>query len=113
MQLVYKAANIAEAEIVKGMLEANGIHAHVGGYYLQGGVGEMATMDFANIHVPDDEIARARDIIQDYEDFTPEDTDGRAAPAPGTSPVKTAPLVLVLAALGMTLILYFVATSFQ
>ena len=67
MKLAYKAANITEAEIVKGMLEANGLEAHVGGYYLQGGVGEMATMDFANVHVANEDFDKARELIHEYE----------------------------------------------
>ena len=67
MKLVYRADNIAEGQIVKGMLEANGIEAYAGGYYLQGGVGEMSTMDFANIQVDDEDFAKAREIIQEYE----------------------------------------------
>ena len=50
---VYRAANITEAHIVKGMLEANGIDAYVDGYYLQGGIGELAPMDFVSVSVDD------------------------------------------------------------
>jgi len=67
MKYVYRAANILEAQIVKGMLQANGIGAEVGGYYLQGGVGEVAPMDTARVYVADDDEIRARKLIQDYE----------------------------------------------
>ncbi len=65
---VYRAANITEAHIVKGMLEANGIDAYVDGYYLQGGIGELATMDFVSVSVDDDDEKKARDVIDEYGD---------------------------------------------
>jgi hypothetical protein len=67
MKLIYKASDINEANIVSGMLRANGIEAHVGGFYLQGGVGNLAATDFATIHVPDEDIELARSLIAEYE----------------------------------------------
>ncbi|MCG6938541.1 MAG: DUF2007 domain-containing protein [Gammaproteobacteria bacterium] len=67
MKLIYKASDINEANIVSGMLRANGIEAHVGGFYLQGGVGDLAAMDFATIHVPDEDVELARSLIAEYE----------------------------------------------
>lgn len=67
MKLIYKASDINEANIVSGMLRANGIEAHVGGYYLQGGIGDLAAADFANIHVADEDIELARTLIAEYE----------------------------------------------
>ena len=64
---VYRAANITEAHIVKGMLEANGIEAFVDGFYLQGGIGELATMDFVTVSVDKDNEEKAREIIEEYE----------------------------------------------
>jgi hypothetical protein len=67
MKLVYRAGDIIEANIVAGMLQANGIDAHVGGYYLQGGIGELAAGDFANVHVEDEDVELAKRLIEDYE----------------------------------------------
>ena len=67
MKLVYSASDIIEANIVAGMLQANGIDAHVGGYYLQGGIGELAARDFANVHVEDEDVELAKKLIEDYE----------------------------------------------
>jgi len=64
---VYDASNITEAHIVRGMLEANGIAAHVGGYYLQGGVGELAVHGFASVMVASEHAKSARALIDDYE----------------------------------------------
>lgn len=64
---VFDAGNITEAHIVRGMLEAHGIDAHVGGYYLQGGIGELAVEGFASVLVPDEQAASARTLISAYE----------------------------------------------
>lgn len=67
MVKVYSAANITEAHIVRGMLEANDIPAYVGGHYLQGGVGELAPMDFATVYVEDEYQQQARTLIDRYQ----------------------------------------------
>ncbi len=67
MQKVYNASNITEGHIVRGLLEANGISAHVGGYYLQGGVGDLAVQGFVNILVPEEQVPAARQVIARYE----------------------------------------------
>jgi hypothetical protein len=55
------------------MLQANGIDAHVGGYYLQGGIGELAARDFANVHVADEDASLAKSLIEDYEKASVDD----------------------------------------
>ena len=65
MKIIYKARDIIEAHIVSGMLNANGIETHVGGYYLQGGVGDIAVYDFANVQVTDEDVALA--LVAEYE----------------------------------------------
>lgn len=67
MKLIYGASDINEANIVSGMLRSNGIEAHVGGYYLQGGVGDLAAFGFANVHVPEEDVEQARALIAQYE----------------------------------------------
>ncbi|MET4027133.1 MULTISPECIES: DUF2007 domain-containing protein [Marinobacter] len=67
MQIAYRARDITEAHIVAGMLEANGIDAYVGGHYLQGAMGEIGAAGFSNVHVDDDDVYRARVLIDEYE----------------------------------------------
>ena len=71
MRIIYRAGDITEAEIVKGLLLSNDIEAHVSGYYLQGGIGEMAPTDLAKVHVPDEDYERARELILEYEGNQP------------------------------------------
>ncbi len=67
MKIIYKAGDITEAHIVAGLLNANNIETHVGGFYLQGGVGDLAAMDFVNVQVDDEDIQKAVEIISEYE----------------------------------------------
>ncbi len=67
MKIIYKARDIIEAHIVAGMLNANGIETHVGGYYLQGGVGDVSVFDFANVQVADDDVTAAIPLVAEYE----------------------------------------------
>lgn len=67
MVKVFSAANVTEAHIIKGMLEANNIDAYVGGFYLQGGIGELSAMDFASVSVDNQNVDKAREIIASYE----------------------------------------------
>jgi hypothetical protein len=64
---VYDASDITEAHIVRGMLEAHGIGAYVGGHYLQGGIGELAVQGFASVLVAEEQAAAAREVIRAYE----------------------------------------------
>ena len=67
MKIVYKAGDIIEAHIVAGMLNSNGIETHVGGYYLQGGVGDVAVYDFANVQVADEDVVLAQPLVAGYD----------------------------------------------
>ena len=87
MQLVFKAGNITEAQIVKGLLESNGIEAYAGGYYLQGGVGGIASMDFANVQVAEEDVSKARAIIDEYEHGDLQ-TNGATTPSTSSIPAK-------------------------
>lgn len=67
MKTVYHAANLIEAHIVSGMLAAHDIAAHVGGHYLQGGVGDLAPMDIATVSVADEAVDAAMELIRAYQ----------------------------------------------
>lgn len=67
MIIIYKASNIIEAHIVSGLLGANAIQSSVTGDYLQGGVGEIITFDFAKVLVDESDAEAALKIIAEYE----------------------------------------------
>lgn len=64
---VFTAQNSIEANIVKGMLEANDISAHIVGEYLQGGIGELAAIDYVFVSVEEKDVSRALELINEYE----------------------------------------------
>lgn len=67
MQIAYRARDITEAHIVAGLLKSNGIEAFVGGHYLQGAMGEIGAAGFSNVHVEDEDLYPARQLITEYE----------------------------------------------
>ncbi|MBK1886828.1 MULTISPECIES: DUF2007 domain-containing protein [Marinobacter] len=78
MQIAYRAKDITEAHIVAGLLNASGIKTHVGGLYLQGAMGEIGAAGFSNVHVDDEDLYPARQVIAEYE------ANGQAVPATET-----------------------------
>jgi len=73
MEIAYRAQDITEAHIVAGMLRANGIEAHVAGHYLQGAMGEVGTLNLAQVQVTQADFLAARILIDEYETNRPED----------------------------------------
>lgn len=67
MKIIYRAENLIEAHIVSGMLNANGIFTYVGGHYLQGAVGDLSPLGFANVFVNDDDYERALPVLKEYD----------------------------------------------
>lgn len=103
MHVVYRAANITEAHIVAGMLNAAGIQTHVAGHYLQGGVGELSAMDFCQVQVAEKDLARAHEIVQEYAGQPRQSAAEAAVPRSGW---MRPPLVLA-AVVALVLILVF------
>jgi hypothetical protein len=64
---VFTAKNSIEANIVKGMLEANDIPAYVEGEYLQGAIGELSAIDFVFVSVDDENEMKATNLVNEYE----------------------------------------------
>jgi hypothetical protein len=67
MVKIYNARDITEAHIIRGMLEAHGIEAYVNGYYLQGGVGELAAHDYASVSVLETDVDQAKKLVREYD----------------------------------------------
>ncbi|MDH5395418.1 MAG: DUF2007 domain-containing protein [Gammaproteobacteria bacterium] len=64
---IYTAQNSLEANIVKGMLEANDIPAYIEGEYLQGAIGELAAINYVFVSVDQENENKALRIIHEYE----------------------------------------------
>lgn len=67
MQCIYDASDLIEAHIVKGMLEQQNIDFYIGGYYLQGGIGELPASGNVSLWVADEKIVQAIEIIKAYD----------------------------------------------
>ncbi|MGB0864866.1 MAG: DUF2007 domain-containing protein [Granulosicoccaceae bacterium] len=64
--IAYRAANLTDAHIVAGLLESHGISSHVGGHFLQGGVGDLAPTDLAQVYVEEQDFEAAMEHIDAY-----------------------------------------------
>ena len=67
MVKIYNARDIIEAHIIRGMLEAHGIEAYVNGFYLQGGIGDLAAHDYASVSVSNNDADQARKLVKEYD----------------------------------------------
>ena len=78
MKEVYSPANAAEAHMLAHMLDGHGIAAHVMGEQLQGAAGDLPAGGFIKLMVADEDHARARALILEWErvqtDTTPSET---------------------------------------
>ena len=65
---VYRAANMLEGHLLKGMLEQGGIRVHLCGESLTSGVGELpVNVAEVDLHVPRQDAAIARRYLEAYE----------------------------------------------
>ena len=78
MLIVYRAANIADAHLIRQLLEAGGVPAFIPGEYLQGAVGELPANSEILVRVADENAEAARTIIEEWESAEPVqfDADG-------------------------------------
>ncbi len=67
MIIIYRAANIADAHLIRQMLEAEGIHAFIQGEYLQGAVGELPANTEILVQVGNDDYDAARAVVERWE----------------------------------------------
>ncbi|MES2918387.1 MAG: DUF2007 domain-containing protein [Pseudomonadota bacterium] len=82
MRDVYEAANALEAHMIAGMLGQLGMTAHVAGEHLQSAAGEMPMAGLVRLQVADEDYARAREAILDWE---------RRQPPPEAAPAMAPP----------------------
>ena len=66
MKTVLHALNSIEANLVKGLLESEGIDSQVLGEYLQGAMGELPAHGIIRVVVDDHDYDRANEIIDNW-----------------------------------------------
>jgi hypothetical protein len=74
MKRVYNAVNHIQAHMVMHVLEQAGVHAMVQGEFLQSGAGELPLGNLVGVAVDDEDVAIAREIIEDWEKLMQEPT---------------------------------------
>ena len=67
MKVIYQAENAIDANLLKGLLEQDGIMAFVSGEYLQGGVGELPMGGLITVSVTETELEAAMRIVADFQ----------------------------------------------
>lgn len=75
MKTILDAKDTLEANLVKGLLQQQGIAAYIRGEYLQGGIGELPPMGMVQVQVAQEDVERAEKIILAWEagDYAIED----------------------------------------
>lgn len=74
MQVAYTPENIIDAHLIKGLLASVGIPSYIRGEHLVGAVGELPAIGLLAVMVADDDLARARAVVLDWENADPDDT---------------------------------------
>ena len=92
---VYKAAHLADAQMVVDILSQQGIAARIFGGGLGSGAGELPMDSTPDVRVPPEDVERARAIIAQWE-ATP--VDEPVARAPTATPRALMPALVALLA---------------
>ena len=74
---VYRGSDYFEAQLLKGLLEQQGLQVFLQGAALQGGMGDLPALGHLSITVNDADQQRAEEIIAAYEagDYSLDDGD--------------------------------------
>ncbi|MBS7456131.1 DUF2007 domain-containing protein [Coralloluteibacterium stylophorae] len=67
MRVVYEAAHLIDAHLVRGALEQAGIPAFVRGEHLTGAMGELPVAGLVAVCVPESALERARGIVAEVD----------------------------------------------
>lgn len=68
MQIVYRAASIIDANLVKVALESVGVMAFVNGAFLTGAAGELPVYGLVSVMVADIDIERAQPVVAEIDE---------------------------------------------
>ncbi len=66
MQVVYRAENSIDANLIRGILEEAGVMAFVNGGFLQGGIGELPASDLVTVSVANVDVEQASPIVKRF-----------------------------------------------
>lgn len=97
-----------EAEIIKGMLLANGIEAYSSGFYLQGAIGDLASTDFSMVHVHDDDYIKARELVREYEEQPSDQDRSQVRTESSESSPSQKFIIAIVVAIAISILIYWV-----
>lgn len=85
MKRIYEASHSVEAHMIVHLLEQEGVRAYVQGEHLQSGAGELPLGNLVGVAVEDEDEARARAVIREWErQQAPTDSGTQTTSAPST-----------------------------
>lgn len=67
MKIACRSDSLIDAHLRKGVLEAGGVRAHVGGEYLSGALGEMPACGLYVVWVDDADLASAKRLLAELD----------------------------------------------
>jgi len=78
---VYEASSGLDAHMILHLLEQQHISGRIEGEYLQGGIGELQAMGFVRVQVAEEDHARAKQIISEWEAVQPSEVASQKTPS--------------------------------
>lgn len=66
MKTVLHALDAIEANLIKSLLESEGVQSSILGEYLQGGIGELPPQGLIRVVVDEDDYEQASNIIENW-----------------------------------------------
>lgn len=91
MKVVYEAANLIDAHLVRHALEDAGLPVFLRGEALVGGMGELPLFGVVAVCVPEAALPAAREIVQALPITAPPAADDLRGPADGPLPLHGKP----------------------
>lgn len=91
MRVVYEAANLIDAHLVRHALEDAGLPVYLRGEALIGGMGELPMFGVVAVCVPEAALPAAREIVQALPIAAAPAADEREDPAGGALPAHGKP----------------------
>ncbi len=85
MKTVYRPANGIEAYMLRDLLAQDGIDAHVMGASLEGAIGELPAAGLVRLEVAEEDYAKARALLVEWERTSPPPEPGTASSAKARS----------------------------
>lgn len=95
MKQIYTSYNAANAHIIKHYLEQNGVTVFIHGEMLAGAIGGIATDDHIKILVADEDVEKARELIEQWEKSVPDNGIGESLTLIDKTPRKKGDIILL------------------